>query len=36
MSSHNIDENAMLKYVCFCFEVWGINHINKEILKKAK
>lgn len=36
MSSYNIDENSMLKYICLCFEIWGITYINRDILKKAK
>lgn len=36
MTSNNIDENSLLRYISFCFEIWGINYISKDVFKKAK
>lgn len=36
MASNNIDESAMLKYVVFCLQVWDIDYISKDTLKKAR
>lgn len=36
MASNNIDESAMLKYVVFSMQIWDIEYISKDTLKKAK
>lgn len=36
MSSHNIDEPSMLRYVSSCYMAWGVTYMTKEILKKAQ
>ena len=36
MSSNNLDEKPLLKYISVSFEGWGMGYITPEVLKKAK